>query len=273
MARNQTLLKILTDVRGEARLSMNPAHNIADREAQIGLIQREQERLWADHDWPHLRVTRYIPAIAGTRYYDPRNAYGEDWTQRGDLSMERVEDVAVFDGSIWRNLPYGINDAMRFAHNSQIGDVSWPPRVWSRAEDDVIEIWPMPDTDAVPGLEQPVPPSLQGVLRVRGIRDLRPLVDDEDRADLDDRLLVLFCAAALLAESGAKDTNLKLEAATRHFARMKADQDKREPFSLFGARRPAPTQDNRQFVGVYNAPTPDEGVPVNYVEIYQRAKQ
>lgn len=29
MARNQTLLKILNDVRAEARLSLNPAHNLS----------------------------------------------------------------------------------------------------------------------------------------------------------------------------------------------------------------------------------------------------
>lgn len=253
MARNQTLLKILTDVRGEARLSMNPAHNLADRDAQIGLIQREQERLWADHDWPHLRVSRYIPVSENIRYYDPRNAYDETWAQKDDLSLERVEDVAIFDGDTWRTLPNGIDDRMRYQHNGWTGGTAWPARHWDRAEDDRIEIWPMPNLSATPGLDQTTPPTLNGILRVRGIRDLRPLVDDDDRADLDDRLLVLFCAAAILAESGAKDTNLKLEAATRHYARLKADQDKREPFSLFGTRRPEVPE--RVFVGVYNSPT------------------
>lgn len=237
MARNQTLLKILTDVRGEARLSLNPAHNQADRDAQIGLIQREQERLWADHDWPHLMVSRYIPAAAAGRFYDPRNAYNDEWEMKGDLSLERVVDVAIYDGHRWLPVCYGITDYMRFAHDSQIGEISWPPRAWQRAEDDRIEIWPMPDEDGILPTGPATPTDLQGLMRVRGVRDLRPFRDDEDRADLDDRLLALYVAAAILAESGAKDTNLKLEAAQRHYTRLKADQDKREPFSMFGVRR------------------------------------
>ena len=250
MARNQTLLKILTDVRAEARLSLNPAHNLADRDAQINLIQREQERLWADYDWPHLMVSRYIPAVVGQRYFDPRNAYNEAWTPKSDLSMERLLDVSIFDGDRWTPLFYGITDTQRFAHNSYAGNTSWPPRAWHRAEDDVIEIWPMPDEGAIPAPDQIIAPNMQGVLRVRGIRDLRPFRDDEDQAD--DRVLSLYAAAGILAESGAKDTNLKLEAAQRHYARIKADLDQREPFSLFGTRNIPYTP--RPYVSRYRTP-------------------
>lgn len=240
MARNQTLLKILTDTRGEARLSLNPAHNLADRDAQIGMIQREQERLWADHDWPHLKVSRYIPTRAGSRYYDPRNAYDENWSPKGDLSMERLIDLSIFDGHRWRELPYGINDCNRFAHDSLAGERSWPPRAWDRGEDDMIELWPMPDEDAKEPAQQIAAPNFQGVIRLRGIRDLRPFRDDGDRADLDDRLLALYAAAAILAEAGAKDVNLKLEAAQRHYSRLKADGVKAGNFSMYGIKRPQP---------------------------------
>lgn len=252
MARNQTLLKILTDTRGEARLSLNPAHNLADRDAQIGVIQREQERLWADHDWPHLKVTRYIPVQAGIRHYDPRNAYNEQWQQKGDLSMERLLDVSIYDGRLWRELPFGINDCNRFAHDSLAGERSWPPRAWDRGEEDEIEIWPIPDEDAKIPADQIAAPDFQGVLRLRGIRDLRPFRDDEDRADLDDRLLTLYSASAILAEAGAKDTNLKLEAAQRHYARLKADGVKAGNFPLFGIRRPVAVP--RPYVSRYVRP-------------------
>ena len=97
MARNQTLLKILNDVRAEARLSLNPAHNIADRDAQIILIQREQERLWAEHDWPHLVVDRYIPLIAGKRFYDPRTAFN-------DAAQSYNQAIAQFPASLLARL-------------------------------------------------------------------------------------------------------------------------------------------------------------------------
>lgn len=240
MARNQTLLKILNDVRGEARLSMNPAHNIADRERQIGMIQREQERLWADHDWPHLTVDRYIPLVAGQRFYDTRLALNEAGEARGDLSLERVTCLSVQDDRIWRKIDNRITADDRLAYDSQAGEQSWPPRRWDRSEDDMIEVWPVPDETAVfNGLTQ----NMQGVLRIEGVRDLRPFRDDDDRADLDDRLLALFTAANILAEGGAKDTQLKMEMANRHYTRLKADQDVRETFSLFGTRcRPFPRQ-------------------------------
>lgn len=231
MARNQTLLKILTDVRGEARLSLNPAHNIDDRDAQIALIQREQERLWADHDWPHLIVDRYIPVRAGQRFYDPRVAFNEAGEPRTDLSLERITSVSVQDDVIWQGLCNGISANDRLAYNSQAGERSWPPRKWARYEDNVIEIWPVPDEDAdFDGITQ----NMQGVIRVTGVRDLRPFRDDADRADLDDRLLVLYSAANILAESGAKDFALKMETAQRHYARLKADLSQTEPFQLFG---------------------------------------
>lgn len=246
MARNQTLLKLLNDVRAEARLSLNPAHNIADRDAQIILIQREQERLWAEHDWPHLIVDRYIPLVAGKRFYDPRTAFNDALEPKTDLSMERLLSVSLYDGDHWCRLDNGIGDRDRMLHDSLAGDRASPVRRWARGEDDVIEVWPVPDTDAA------TPPDHQGFLRIRGVRDLRPLVDDDDRADLDDRLLVLYCAAAILAESGAKDTNLKLEAAQRHFARLKADQVQSEPFSLYGVRNRYPRRDcEPRLVGNY----------------------
>lgn len=272
MARNQTLLKLLNDVRAEARLSLNPAHNIADRDAQIILIQREQERLWAEHDWPHLVVDRYIPLIAGQRFYDPRTAFNDALEPKTDLSMERLLSVSLYDGDHWCRLDNGIGDRDRMLHNPLTGDRSSPVRRWARGEDDVIEVWPVPDTAAVlPTPERPSP-VYDHFLRIRGVRDLRPLVDDDDRADLDDRLLVLYCAAAILAESGAKDTNLKLEAAQRHFARLKADQVQSEPFSLFGVRR-QPLRE-RRFAGSYTAVErePYAGTNTDYAAIFEKAR-
>lgn len=278
MARNQTLLKILNDVRAEARLSLNPAHNIADRDAQIILIQREQERLWAEHDWPHLIVDRYIPLIAGQRFYDPRTAFNDALEPKTDLSMERLLSVSLYDGDHWCRLENGIGDRDRMLHDSLAGDRASPVRRWARGEDDVIEVWPVPDTAAdLPGAQHP---DFNGYLRLRGVRDLRPLVDEDDRADLDDRLLVLYCASAILAESGAKDTNLKLEAAQRHFTRLKADQVQTEPFSLFGVRDRQPRREREPvMVGNYKpvqpgpAPEPQDGTPFDFVALYQQAKQ
>lgn len=190
--------------------------------------------MWADHDWPHLTVDRYVPLVAGQRFYDTRLAFNEAGEARGDLSLERVTCLSVQDDRIWRKIDNRITANDRLAYDSQAGEASWPPRRWDRSEDEMIEIWPVPDETAdFNGVTQ----NMQGVLRITGVRDLRPFRDDDDRADLDDRLLVLYVASNILAEGGAKDVQLKLETAQRHYTRLKADQDAREPFSLFGTRR------------------------------------
>lgn len=230
MARNQTLLKILNDTRGEARLSLNPAHNRADREAQIGLIQREQERLWADFNWPHLMVDRYIPLEVGRRYYDTRGAYNENWEFKNDLSFDRVISVSVQQDNRWQEVCYGITADDRLAFDAQRNEQSWPVRRWNRSEEDLLEVWPMPDYSAVQ-------PDMYGVLKVTGIRDLRRFTDDDDRADLDDRLLSLYCGGAILAEGKAPDAELKLSAAKKHYDKLRGKQVKNEPFQLFGTGR------------------------------------
>ena len=40
MARGKTLLKLLNDLRHEARLSQNPAHNAQVRDSQVATLQR-----------------------------------------------------------------------------------------------------------------------------------------------------------------------------------------------------------------------------------------
>lgn len=235
MARNATLEKILTDTRAEARLSLDAAHNVQARDMQINLIQREQQRLWEDFAWPHLRVHRFIPLDAGQRYYDPLAALTEAGaTPAQQITIDRIEKIEVKSDSQWLVLSPGIDASCYAAHDSALDQRAWPPRRWKISEGDQIEIWPIPDTDASTGQE--------GYLRLTGIRSLRPLVAESDRADLDDRLLALYAAGALLAAAGAKDAQLKLEAAARHYGRLKGALSQTGSFNMFGAglRSPEP---------------------------------
>lgn len=229
MARNKTLLKLLNDVRAEARLSLDPAHNVQTRDSHVNLIQREQERLWEDFAWPHLRVYRYIPVQAGQRFYDVAAALTEALASpTQQITIDRIETIEIKSDGHWLPMETGIGPEHYAAHDSMLDERAWPPRRWQISEGEELEIWPVPDTDADAS-------DLYGYLRIKGIRSLRPFVDDDDRADLDDRLLVLYCAGALLAASGAKDANLKLEAASRHYGRLKASLSKSPDFNMFGA--------------------------------------
>ena len=235
MARKSTLIKLLNDLRAEARVSMVPSHNIQAREAQVKLLQRVQDRLWEDFAWPHLRVERQQPVEAGQRYYAPPE----------DLNIERIERIEVFSDGCWKLLCPGIDPENHSAWNSDLDERSWPPRRWQIYEDETIEIWPIPDTNADATTRD-------GYLKITGIRNLREFVEDDDRADLDDRLIVLYAAAELLAASGAKDAQLKLDQANALYTKLRGHLTPRKQFRMFGiGERPAP---RRLFISQYRRP-------------------
>ena len=239
MARDTTLVRLLDLVRHEARLSLNPAHNNQYRDHQVSALQREQERLWADHDWPHLRVERDITVYAGQRYFDLPS----------DLAVDRVEAIKVKSDGEWLTLSYGIGDGHYAAHDSDLDERSWPVQAWRIRQDGEdppqIEVWPIPDqdTDATTG---------EATLRVVGIRKLRPLVADTDRADLDDRLLALYVAAGILAARGEKDAQFKLEMASKHMAALKGGLQKGVKIRMFGIGEDAPNR--RLIINRYRPP-------------------
>lgn len=246
MARNTTLLKILNGVRAEARLSLLPAHNVQTRDSHVILIQREQERLWADFAWPHLRVERYIPLANGQRFYELDSALMEDGSAATlHIPVDRIETVEVKTDGEWLPLEVDIRAEHYAAHDSALDERAWPPRRWKLTENEDIEVWPIPDADATPADQY-------GYLKITGIRQLRPLVDDDDRADIDDRLIELYTAGAILAGQGAKDAQLKLEAAAKLYARLKGNGSKVTDFNMFGTtERPMP---RRSYITRYKPP-------------------
>lgn len=215
--RGTTLVKLLDDLRAEARLSLNPAHNAQNRSAQVKALQREQERLWEDFDWPHMRIYPQAQVQAGQRYYEtPPN-----------MNIERIERIEIFLDGAWCKLDPGIDAGHYSAWNSDLDARSWPPRRWQFNENEDIELWPIPNQNADPT-------TMNGFLRFIGIRDLNPLVADDDRADLDDIMLVGYCAAQMLAASGAKDAKLKLDAANSRYARLRGRLTPRTQIKMFG---------------------------------------
>ncbi len=221
MARKTTLVKLLDDLRAEARLSLNPAHNIQNRPTQVKHLQRVQEWLWEDFTWPHLRVERQVPLQAGQRYYAPPE----------DMLIDSIEKIELYTDGAWRLIRPGIDPEDYTAWNSDLDQRSWPPRKWDIHEDEEIEIWPIADVNATEATRE-------GYIKFTGIRNLKSLVDDGDRADLDDRLLVLFAAAEMLAASNAADAKLKLDLAQARYAKLKSRLTPRKQFRMFGVGEP-----------------------------------
>ncbi|MFY7925568.1 MAG: hypothetical protein ACOVN5_07140 [Aquidulcibacter sp.] len=237
MARNTTLIKLLDMYRAECRLSFNPAHNAQDRDRQVNHIQRVQEYLWDDFDWPLLRVYRQINLQNGQRYYSPPS----------DMHIDRINRVECFRDEAYYELKPGIDDVHLTAYNSNRDERQWPPQRWQITEDEQIEIWPIPNGNADPS-------TLDGTLRLTGIRNLPPLVADSDRAILDDRLIILFCAAEFLAAKGDKSADLKFSQAKQRYAKLRGAQMPRRTFGMFNVHDQQRTV-QRVPIAVYNKPS------------------
>lgn len=233
MARGTTLVRLLDLYRVECRLSNNPAHNSGTRDAQVAHIQRVQEWFWNDFDWPLLRVDRFIELQAGQRYYQPPE----------DLDIDRIQRVEVRHDDVYNELRPGIDAEHYSAYDSDLDERQWPPQRWKITEDQQIEVWPIPDSDFNSV-------TLEGRMKLTGIRKLRPLVADDDRADLDDVMIISRCAAEYLAGTGAKDANMKMQTANARYARLRGQQMPRKRFTMFGAGRPERVR--RIPIAVYN---------------------
>ena len=236
MARYRTLGEIIDDVRADAGQSMNPALGRQMRETIVKLIQRHQRRLWDDYTWPQLRVRRYLRLQAGQRYMQPPP----------DMKIDRIESVSLSWGQVWVPLVYGINHQNYSEFNSPEKIRSSPVVSWMISEDEQIEVWPVPgdDGDLPPNppeydVHGEVPPNYTNWLMVTGIRDLRPLIKEDDKADMDDQLLTLYVAAELLARANAPDAGSKLQQASQRLFRLRGNMEKRRNFTLAGgAGRP-----------------------------------
>lgn len=235
MARKQTLVKLVDDLRAEIHASQNPAHNAQVRDSQIKLLQRTQEWLWEGFDWPHLHIERNYPAEAGQRLYD----FG------ANFDLERIESLSFRYGGRWVPLHEGIGDAEYTTYNSELNSRAWPIRKFRVYEGDQIELWPIADQNG--DLT-----TLEGCIKVKGTAKLSPLVKDTDRADLDDRLIVLYAAAEMLGGKGSKDAQLKFNLAKDREAQLQGKLVKRTKFRMFGVGAAEPSR--RPTVYAYRPP-------------------
>lgn len=222
MARRDTLVKLLDDLRAECRISLNPAHNAQARGMQVKALQRKQEWFWNDFAWPHLRVERFLDIQSGQRYYDLPD----------DLDITRITKIEVRDTVAYHALCWGIDAPQYATHDSERGDRAWPVRNCKISEGEQLEVWPIPDQDFDPVTHE-------GRIKVTGIRHLQQFIHDDDRADIDGQLLVLHCAAEYLAATGAKDAQVKMDQANNLYTKLRGQLTPKRINTLF-VNREAP---------------------------------
>lgn len=215
MARNVSLGVLIDDLRAEAGHSLQANLGVAMRDVLVKVLRRQQKRLWEVHDWTFLRVERDVAVQAGQRFYN----------FPADLTLERLEKVEFKYGDRWIPLTYGIGREQYDLHDSDRNVRAFPVERWKEADNDQVEIWPIPSQNGSVA-------TVTNVVRFTGIRKLRPLVAEADLADLDDTLLVLYSAAEILAREKSSDASVKLQMAEAHLRTLKGRNAKGKTFSL-----------------------------------------
>ncbi len=192
MARGTQLLELISQLRAETGRSQDVSVGVDEVENLKVLLQRTQEILYDDYEWPHMRVERSITLSAGQRYYDLPS----------DLNFDRFVDVKYKYNNVYTQLERGISFDDFSIFDSNTDERSSPALKWDvrfTGTTEQLEVWPIPnDTES---------------MHFFGTKTLSDLIQESDRADLDDRLIVLFAASEVLARQKSGDARIKMEQA------------------------------------------------------------
>jgi hypothetical protein len=197
---------MLTDLRSEVGHSTNVAHGINDRDTLLYYLNRVQDNLVIDYDWPQLIIDRDIKVADGQRYYPYPT----------DLAFEDIGHIWVLINTVYNELGYGIGPYEMVVWNSDLGFKSWPTQKWMHHPDDnTFELWPIPDGSAQ---------AANALVRLRGTKTVPKMINDSDVSTLPDHLLTLFAAVEILQRDDAKDAALKLQKANEAMRRYRVRQ-------------------------------------------------
>jgi len=224
MARNKQLLELVAQLRAETGRSQNVAVGVDEVENLKEVLRRTQEVLYDDYEWPHLRVERSISLAAGQRYYDFPS----------DLDFDRMIDVKYKYNNVYIQLERGISFDDFSIFDSNADERSSPALKWdvrNTGSGEQLEIWPIPPaTDSV---------------HFFGTKQLGDLIQEADTADLDDRLIVLFAAAEILARQKSGDAKLKVEQANNRLLVLRRNSQAASKTIQVGLGNRAGDQSNR----------------------------
>lgn len=202
MARGTQLLSLIAQLRAETGRTQNVAVGVDEVENLKVILQRTQELLYEEYEWPHMRVQRTVSLANNQRYYDFPS----------DMNFDRIQDVKLKYNNVYVDVERGIllEDYSIHDSNASPMDKSFPTLKWdirNTGSAEQIEVWPVPNQSAS--------------LYMFGTKTLGDLIQEADTADLDDRLIVLFAAAEILARQKSNDAKNKLSQAERRLAMLR----------------------------------------------------
>lgn len=228
MARGKQLSELVAQLRAETGRTQDVSVGTDEYHNLTNLLQRTQETLYDEYDWPFLTVERSLQLNTGQRYYD----FPED------LDFDGIKTVRYRYGNVYVPLERGITYDDYSIYDSNIGEQSSPILKWdvrnTRSDTDVhtgsheqMEIWPIP--------------SEPETVHFFGTKKLTALTQEEDRADLDDRLIVLFAAAEMLARQNSNDASAKAQQADRRLTKLRSKSQSAPRLVQVGQNSTRPT--------------------------------
>lgn len=187
--RGTTLSAMVQMFRLETGQAIQLAQGTQTREHVKHALNRVQETLYGDFDWPFLHIYREETFQPGeVRYSWPDDMVVEDVRQLWDRMTERYVPIT-----------YGIT--MEDRNTRSVGERSDPALKWLIVDARQYEIWPTP--------------AAQRKGMIEGYRAYVKLSSEDDICILDDNLIVLYAAAEWLARNKMPDATAKLETAKR----------------------------------------------------------
>jgi hypothetical protein len=183
------------------------------------LLSNMQKWLASEYDWPFLADRWDVGAGSGARFVSvPTTAQVAGANTQ--INFERPVTFEIKWNQTWQSLLYGIgSDEFNYV-DSDANERQDPVQRWQLAGEGKFEVWPLPNAGQT--------------LRFTGQRALDALTADANVADLDDLLIVLFCAAELLANAGAKNAPIVLNKASQRLARLRGVYPARQATYIIG---------------------------------------
>jgi hypothetical protein len=218
-----SLGQLVTNLRFEVGASSSPAAGINVRDQLVYVLNRAQEEISTDWEWPGLIVDRDIPLVVGTRYY----------SYPSDLVFENIDKAWLVWNTLYGELTYGIGPNEFALFNSNTGFMSFPVQRWMHnADSGLFELWPIP-SEAPPATSA----TQAALIRFRGTKTIPQMAADSDLCVFPPTAVVLYAAAELLARQEDAGAGLKLQKAQEFLRRLKVRQNKSGPFVIGGGRR------------------------------------
>lgn len=219
MARGTTLGELVRQLRAEIRHSTSSAVGVDELEGLKNLLQRTQAYLYQEYFWDFLRVREGKVLNAGQRYYD--------FPTRTNL--DRIIRVTTKWGGNWKGVTRGISDEQFNEVDSDADSRLDPVMRWDILDTGSavqFEVWPVPAT--------------AGTIRFVSMRPLNALIANADKADLDDRLIVLHAAAEM--RQGQKDGKAKADLAASYLFKLRRNASSGGSFKIGGGAQDVPVK-------------------------------